>query len=116
MNRIDVRALLASVLLAALAGPRPAPAADAAPPAENNAVVPVEKLENDFYDWHERHAQVLQLLKGRKTVDLVFIGDSITHMFGGEPRATIRRGAETWDRYDGGRNAPSSSSSRTRPT
>lgn len=71
---------------------------------ENNALVPVPKLEDDFYDWHQRHAQVLEAIESSKP-DLVFIGDSITHLFGGIPVAPQARGNVTWDRYYAHRNA-----------
>ncbi len=53
------------------------------PPA-NTAIVPVSKLENDSYDWWARHSAVL---KGKDAIDpeIVLIGDSITHFWGGEP-------------------------------
>ena len=70
----------------------------------NTAVLPTPKLENDFYDWYQRHEQVKALIK-RQPVDLVFIGDSITHMFGGLPPSPIHRGSNVWDRYYGTRNA-----------
>ncbi|WP_404306516.1 GDSL-type esterase/lipase family protein [Neorhodopirellula lusitana] len=79
-----------------------APQADAA--IENNAIIPVQKLERDFYDWHDRHQEVIKALP-QKPVDLVFIGDSITHMFGGIPKSPVARGGETWDRFFGHRNA-----------
>ena len=69
----------------------------------NTAVVPVPKLENDFYDWYQRHEQVKELIKQRP-VDLVFIGDSITHMFGGLAPSPVHRGQEVWERYYGKRN------------
>ena len=50
---------------------------------ENNALVPVPKLEDDFYDWHQRHAQVLEAIESSKP-DLVFIGDSITQRWAQE--------------------------------
>ncbi len=71
---------------------------------ENSAIIPVQKLENDFYDWHERHEQIVNLIS-KKPVDIIFIGDSITHMFGGIPKSQLARGAKTWDRYYGHRNA-----------
>ncbi len=80
---------------------------DNAPPKglnKNTAVLPVQKLENDFYDWHQRHKQVVALI-AKRPVDMIFIGDSITHMFGGLPKSPIARGHETWDRYYGHRNA-----------
>ena len=65
---------------------------------QNTAVVPKPKLENDFYDWYERHEEVKALaFKGE--VDLVFIGDSITHMFGGLPKSKIARGKKVWQKY-----------------
>jgi len=72
--------------------------------AENTAVIPVPKLENDFYDWDQRHEEVKKLI-GKQPVDLIFIGDSITHMFGGVPKSPIARGVETWNKYYGHRNA-----------
>lgn len=71
---------------------------------ENTAIIPVQKLENDFYDWHDRHKQVVDLIT-KKPVDVIFIGDSITHMFGGVPKSRIARGSKTWERYYGHRNA-----------
>jgi len=71
---------------------------------ENNAVIPVPKLEKDFYNWEERHGQILDLIRKQK-VDLVFIGDSITHMFGGSPPSPIVHGSQTWNKYYAHRNA-----------
>jgi lysophospholipase L1-like esterase len=70
----------------------------------NNAIVPMPKLENDFYDWYKRHDAVKELIK-KKSPDLIFLGDSITHMFGGEPKSKICRGLVTWDKYYASRNA-----------
>ncbi len=71
---------------------------------ENTAIIPVPKLENDFYDWYQRHEQVKEQI-GKQSVDLVFIGDSITHMFGGTPRSDIVHGGAVWDKYYRGLNA-----------
>ncbi len=62
---------------------------------ENNAVVPVPKLENDFYDWHTRHAQVLKV-KDTINPEIVLIGDSITHLWGGEPAEPRKNGPKAW--------------------
>lgn len=51
------------------------------PPA-NNAIVPVSKLEKDFYDWWQRHDTVL---KANLDPEIVLVGDSITHFWGGPP-------------------------------
>lgn len=56
------------------------------------------------YKWLERHQQVLDEIK-KKPVDMIFIGDSITHYFGGPPKARYIRGGKTWQKYYGHRNA-----------
>ncbi len=61
----------------------------------NSALIPATKLENDSYNWDERHATVLRM---RKAIDpeVVLIGDSITHFWGGEPKAPHVNGPQTW--------------------
>lgn len=54
-------------------------------PSENNAIVPVPKLEKDFYDWWQRHADALTLANLHSQPEIVLIGDSITHFWGGVP-------------------------------
>jgi lysophospholipase L1-like esterase len=53
-------------------------------PASNTAIIPVPKLEQDGYDWYARHDAVLKAKQGADP-DVVLIGDSITHFWGGEP-------------------------------
>jgi lysophospholipase L1-like esterase len=62
--------------------------------------------DRDFpiYDWAKRHEAVTALVKERKPT-LVFIGDSITQMFGGEPHDRSQPGKDVWERYYGKRNA-----------
>ena len=57
----------------------------------NSAIVPVPKLEEDSYDWWARHEEILRV---QQAIDpeIVLIGDSITHFWSGEPRATIQNG------------------------
>lgn len=71
---------------------------------KNNALVPVPKLEKDFYDWYKRHEKVKETIKSNP-VDLVFIGDSITHMFGGKPQSEKPFGESVWKKYYDHRNA-----------
>ena len=52
---------------------------------KNSAIVPVSKLESDSYDWWVRHADVLSI-KDSINPEIVLIGNSITHFWGGEPR------------------------------
>ncbi len=74
-----------------------APAADA-----NTAVVPVPKLENDCYDWYARHADELKTGPAVNP-EVVLIGDSITHFWGGEPKSVNPRGPKAWASVFGGR-------------
>jgi lysophospholipase L1-like esterase len=62
----------------------------------NNAVVPVPKLENDCYDWWARHQEVLKAKEGLNP-EIVLIGDSITHFWGGEPAGPVKNGPKAWD-------------------
>jgi lysophospholipase L1-like esterase len=61
----------------------------------NSALIPVPKLENDSYDWYARHADVLRV-KDRIDPEVVLIGDSITHFWGGEPKAGQANGPVSW--------------------
>ena len=60
----------------------------------HRAVLPEPKLERDFYDWHSRHAEILRI---KKEVDpeVVLVGDSITHMWGGMPVEPNRQNGKT---------------------
>ena len=51
-----------------------------------------------IYDWAKRHAAVSQIVREEKP-ELLFIGDSITQMFGGEPRDRSQPGKEVWEKY-----------------
>ena len=53
------------------------------------------KLENDSYDWYARHADVLRVKDALKP-EVVLIGDSITHFWGGEPKAGQANGPAAW--------------------
>jgi lysophospholipase L1-like esterase len=61
----------------------------------NTAVIPVPKLENDSYDWYARHAQVLSI-RNSVNPEIVLIGDSITHFWGGEPKSNHANGPRAW--------------------
>jgi lysophospholipase L1-like esterase len=58
------------------------------------------KLENQHrdarvYDWDHRHQAILERNQNVKP-DVVFIGDSITHFWGGEPADFRGRGEDSW--------------------
>ena len=48
----------------------------------NTAIIPVSKLEEDGYDWWERHNEILKI-KDSLNPEIVLIGNSITHFWGG---------------------------------
>ncbi len=74
----------------AAGAPEPVPPTPVSP---NTAVIPVPKLENDGYDWMGRHNEILKI-KAALDPDLVFVGDSITHAWGGLPAAGARKKGE----------------------
>ncbi len=63
--------------------------------------IPCEKIEEDCYDWHDRHARKLAEVKTKKA-DIVFIGDSITHFWNEEDG--IGNGVQVWQEFYGKRN------------
>lgn len=74
-------------------------------PVPNTATIPRERLEQDMYDWNARHAAALKA-GPEANPEIVFIGDSITHFWGGVPEeAKGNRGQEAWDSLLAGRRA-----------
>lgn len=72
-----------------------------APPS---TIVPVtQSREFPHYDWTTRHAAILATVKKRNP-QLLFIGDSITHFFGGEPHDVGDNGKNVWAKYYEPRN------------
>jgi lysophospholipase L1-like esterase len=79
---------------------REAPPAGARTPS---TLVPVTQNRDwRIYDWAERHAACVALMKTRQP-EIVMLGDSITHFWGGEPVGGRRTGADVWDRFFAGR-------------
>lgn len=101
MRTILTALLIATITVAVQAKP-PAPATPAGP---NTAVVPVTRLEKCPYDWMARHEAELKLHETIPHPDLVMIGDSITHYWGGEPHDCGARGAKSWARLTAHRTA-----------
>jgi lysophospholipase L1-like esterase len=79
---------------------REAPASAARTPS---TLVPVTQNRDwRIYDWAGRHAACAALMKSRQP-EIVMLGDSITHFWGGEPVGGRRTGADEWDRFFAGR-------------
>jgi lysophospholipase L1-like esterase len=66
----------------------------------NTALIPVPRLEMDSYDFYARHHAELELQKKAKP-QVVMIGDSITHDWGGSPIASEVNGPAAWQRAFG---------------
>ncbi len=66
----------------------------------NSALIPVERLEPDIYDWYARHHAELEEKK-RLQPRVVLIGDSITHFWDGPPYGARVSGPMAWKRVFG---------------
>ena len=68
---------------------------------KNTARVPLTQNRDwKSYDWVVRHDQILALNKpGAMQADVVFIGDSITHFWSGEPKAKRVAGKDSWEKW-----------------
>jgi len=68
---------------------------------KNTALVPLTQNRDwKSYDWVARHQEILALNKpGAIRADVVFIGDSITHFWSGEPKAKRVAGKDSWEKW-----------------
>jgi lysophospholipase L1-like esterase len=77
-----------------------------APPAATRTpstlVAVTQNRDWRIYDWAERHAACVALMKSRQP-EIVMLGDSITHFWGGDPVGGRRTGTDAWDRFFAGR-------------
>lgn len=61
--------------------------------------MPIRQRRNwSIYDFMERHAAVLKTIR-EKQPDVVVVGNSITHFWGGPPEAGISSGIRSWNKY-----------------
>jgi lysophospholipase L1-like esterase len=73
-------------------------------PRRPSTLVPVTQNRDwRVYDWTTRHREASALMRSRRP-DIVMLGDSITHFWGGEPIGGRRTGVAEWDRFFAGRN------------
>jgi lysophospholipase L1-like esterase len=49
-----------------------------------------------IYDWETRHRDMIALTKTNPP-KIIFLGNSITHYWGGQPQAPISRGSDSWN-------------------
>lgn len=71
--------------------------------APNHRYAPIRQHRDGLYTWMDRHNEVIRL---NHTIDpeVLCIGNSITHFWGGEP-ASHNNGGKTWDKLWGKRRA-----------
>lgn len=103
-GRLKARAFTADrKMMSAVAESTFAPLAGHAPLP--STVVPVTQDRSwPSYDWAKRHETLTAMIQKQKP-DILFIGDSITHFFGGTQIDLPLRGKNTWDEFYALRNA-----------
>ena len=71
------------------------------PGPKNTALVPLTQNRDwKSYDWVVRHNEILALNQpGAIRADVVFLGDSITHFWSGEPKAKRVSGKDSWEKW-----------------
>lgn len=79
------------------------------PPLPSTLVPCTQNRDFLIYDWAARHEAVCRRVRETQP-DLLFIGDSITHFWGGEPadephRDILRKSPETWEACTAGMTA-----------
>lgn len=57
-----------------------------------------QRRDASTYDWETRHNEVLAYNKTHRS-RVVFMGNSITHFWGGKPVGSVIRGSSSWDKY-----------------
>ena len=71
------------------------------PGPKNTALVPLTQNRDwKSYDWVVRHHEILALNQpGAMRADVIFLGDSITHFWSGEPKAKRVSGKDSWEKW-----------------
>lgn len=79
-------------------------AAQAPAPATITPAIDEAPTKAHSYDWMARHNQVVARVK-QGNVGLLMVGDSITHIWGGDPGDGHGRAEDLWEKYLRPRNA-----------
>ncbi|MEK6781191.1 MAG: SGNH/GDSL hydrolase family protein [Bacteroidota bacterium] len=58
----------------------------------------IQNRDANVYDWDNRHQEILSLNK-IKPPRIIFLGNSITHFWGGEPKTSVVNGIDSWNQY-----------------
>ena len=71
------------------------------PLGNESTTIPVTQYRDAaVYDWSTRHEEILSLKKEQPVT--VFLGNSITHFWGGEPVSSRNAGPISWKKYFAG--------------
>ncbi len=74
------------------------------PVGDISTQIPVtQNRDANTYNWNNRHRELL-IMNEAKAPEVLFIGNSITHYWGGEPVAELRNGQQSWEKYFGKMN------------
>jgi len=69
------------------------------PEGNISTTIPIsQRRDAKYYDWETRHAEILTYNQDHSP-GLVFIGNSITHYWGGVPASTRAGGPDSWKKY-----------------
>jgi len=68
------------------------------PEGPYSTMQPCIQYRDGGYDWDARHRELLKMNK-ENPPSIVFLGNSITHYWGGLPKAFLSRGADSWKTY-----------------
>jgi lysophospholipase L1-like esterase len=63
-----------------------------------STTIPVVQSRDGYYDWRNRHKEIIAGNK-KESPRIVFFGNSIIHYWGGRPKASLTRGAVSWNEY-----------------
>ncbi len=58
----------------------------------------IQNRDAKVYDWDNRHQEILSSNK-IKPPRIIFLGNSITHFWGGDPKTSIINGADSWNQW-----------------
>ncbi|MFM9910943.1 MAG: SGNH/GDSL hydrolase family protein [Chitinophagaceae bacterium] len=65
----------------------------------SSTTIPIrQRRDASVYDWETRHQEVIAY-NSKQSPKIVFIGNSITHFWGGNPNASIVNGANSWKKH-----------------
>lgn len=59
-----------------------------------------QSREPEMYNWEKRHRELLRL-NVEQPPKICFFGNSITHYWGGTPKASLASGKDSWEQYFG---------------